>query len=429
MLNKVRQNKLAIVCSYDELCGNATYAHALREEFSKIVDVDVLGLDLMSLQKKGAFVESIGDRHIKELASRLKHYDYVNIQFEAGLYGPRTDDIFRRFKILAEAAPNLVVTMHRLDPLFDSDRFFWSKRMVRVFSKKQRRKYRATRHQILYKNIIDLCKKLSKEKNAWICVHTQREKKIVKNWYGYDNCFDFPIAFLQDTTRKKVLALNDREAFLRRHNFTQRNKIIGVFGFLSAYKGTETAVAALAHLPDDYIVAIFGGQHPQSIRHNQTIDESVLSILELCGKSKHHDTRHENLKAFQGLHIRHSGKRVRFIGALPDDEFIEALHYCDAVALPYLETGQSMSGVLPLAIEAGARLFCANNLSFSESFRYYGRVCDTFDIGNSLELAQKILNSENNFTNQREIAYNKYNISELVKLFMSKYNNICVGVV
>jgi glycosyltransferase involved in cell wall biosynthesis len=38
-------------------------------------------------------------------------------------------------------------------------------------------------------------------------------------------------------------------------------KLIGVFGFLSRYKGFETAIRAMRHLPSDHHLLIFCGVH------------------------------------------------------------------------------------------------------------------------------------------------------------------------
>ena len=90
--------KLAIISSYNESCGNASYTEVLRREFAKYYEVDVLSLQLDVLSSNASNIRKIADEHINELAESLKNYDYVNIQFEAGLYGNNKNDILRRVK-------------------------------------------------------------------------------------------------------------------------------------------------------------------------------------------------------------------------------------------------------------------------------------------------------------------------------------------
>ena len=56
----------------------------------------------------------------------------------------------------------------------------------------------------------------------------------------------------------------------------KESKLIGVFGFLGRYKGFDTAVRALHHLPKDYHLVIFGGVHPNEIKPQQPIDPVVI---------------------------------------------------------------------------------------------------------------------------------------------------------
>ena len=57
---------LAIVSSYNILCGNATYAEALRKEFSKFYNVTMLPLDVNLLSNKYDNIEN-------SVSTNLKH--------------------------------------------------------------------------------------------------------------------------------------------------------------------------------------------------------------------------------------------------------------------------------------------------------------------------------------------------------------------
>ncbi|MGO4681931.1 hypothetical protein [Hyphomicrobium sp. 2TAF46] len=417
----VGRKRLAIISSYDEGCGNAFYSHALKLAFQEHVDVEVLALDLNLLQKHGAFVEQAADRHIYELASRLQNFDYVNIQFEAGLYGVNRSSMLRRFKVLADSAPNLIVTMHRVDPATTLRRSRVNHLISVATSGKYRKGIRHNGYAQLYKDVIDYCMTLSTQKNTWICVHTKRELRLISETYKNRYCFDYPLAFLLPETRKNLIEKSDSKSFKAKHGFGSDQKVLGVFGFFGSYKGIETAIRALSLLPDEYVLGIFGGQHPQTIMPHKEIDDYLRSILELMGFGQFFSPASIVDSTGDPKHIERLLRRIRFVGSLPDPEFMEALRCCDGVLLPYREVGQSMSGVLPLAIEMKGRLFCANNLSFSESMRYFGNVGEMFDIGNFVELAQKILYSHRNFEPAQDASYEQHNIRKLAERYLHHF--------
>jgi glycosyltransferase involved in cell wall biosynthesis len=446
------QKRLAIVCSYNESCGNASYAHVLRNKFSEYVHCDVIPLDLFLLQKSSPAFQSAGDRHIAGIAARLAGYDYVNIQFEVGLYGAKDSVVLRRLKMLLDGCRNVVVTMHRINPpTFHLPRVLWQFAETFVAG----HPIIATRALLgeifymrpaakLYSRIIEACRGRSRSANVSILVHTKRERRIVKEIYGFDKVVDFPITFLTEEQRRDVLEKTDVEAFRQRHGIAPGTKVIGAFGFISSYKGYETLIHALKELPDDHHLYLFGGQHPASVAENVPLDPYIESLLKLIREKNEEvvvDARRRLMPLGRGrIAPEHTGpevaervedtlskllsydllKRVHFVGELSDPQFIEALRGCDAVVLPYLEVGQSMSGVIALAIECGANLYCARNRSFAEVMKYYGEVFVSFDIGNYVELAQKIQRGGNRFEEARSRALATYNLHSNVALHLER---------
>ena len=446
------QKRLAIVCSYNESCGNASYAHVLRNKFSEYVHCDVIPLDLFLLQKSSPAFQQAGDRHIAEIAARLSGYDYVNIQFEAGLYGAKDSDVLRRLKMLLAACRSVVVTMHRINPpTFHLPRVLWQfgetfvaghpiiatrALLAEIFYMRPAAK--------LYSRIIEACRGRSRSANVSIMVHTKRERRIVKEIYRFDNVVDFPITFLTEDQRRDVLENTDVEAFRQRHGIASGVKVVGAFGFISSYKGYETLIHALKEMPEDHHLYLFGGQHPASVSENVPLDPYIESLLKLIrekndevvgdarrrlmplgrGRIEPADTGPEMAEKVEDALSRLLSydllKRVHFIGELSDPHFIEALRSCDAVVLPYLEVGQSMSGVIALAIECGANLYCARNKSFAEVMKYYGEVFVSFDIGNYVELAQKVQRGGNRFEEARNRALATYNLQTNVALHLEK---------
>ena len=448
----MKKKRLAIISSYNESCGNASYAHVLKMRFSEQVDCDVIPLDLFLLQKESSQFSKAGDRHIKSIAARLADYDFVNIQLEAGLYGVTNKQVLRRLHILLQACRSVVVTMHRIDPPdFSIPRIlgrFWESlvgghpivatRMIlyEIFRRRP--------NEELYREIIAQCRRHAKTANLWIVVHTRRERRIVEEIYGFNQVFDFPITFLTQDQRQAVLRNTDLAEFRNRHAIKPGVKVIGAFGFISSYKGYETLIEALKRLPEDYHLYVFGGQHPSAVAQNVPFDPYIESLVELMdtkndevisdlrkrltpyirSKMTSPPDNRELAAEFESALSRSLqfdlSKRVHFVGELPDPQFIEALHACDAVVLPYLEVGQSMSGVIALAIECGANLFCARNKSFAEVTRYYGETFVSFDIGNYVELAQKIVRGGNRYEAERDRALAKYNLQTNVALHLEK---------
>ena len=104
------KEKLAIVSSYDEACGNASYTKALVDGLSKHYDVTVIPLKVDLLRKNE---RSAAESHIRTICEQLRAFDCVNIQFEAGLFGSKLSLILKRFRAIARASKKLIVTMHR----------------------------------------------------------------------------------------------------------------------------------------------------------------------------------------------------------------------------------------------------------------------------------------------------------------------------
>jgi glycosyltransferase involved in cell wall biosynthesis len=420
------RKKLAIISTYNESCGNASYTHVLKKQFETQYDVEVIALDLFVLQKSGGFFAKLGDKHIESICRKLKTFDYVNIQFEAGLYGNNAGDIERRVKMLIDAAPNLIFTMHRIDLVEPGmvGAVISAVRKVRfapIFGHYMRNSFAR-----LYSRLIRYCKEQSRVKNVWLKVHTRREKRIVNEIFDFANCIDFPLAFLNPEERQAALNDINPGRLRQKYSLPENAKIMGAFGYISNYKGFDALIRALAELPPEWHLLLVGSQHPQSVRPYVSIDPYLGSLIELIQTADQGRVREiDNLihireggekVAISPQMLKHISERVRFVGNVDDDEFVHMLRNSDAVVLPYLEVGQSMSGVLVLAIEAGARMFAANNLSFNEARRYFGDVFGRFDIGNHLEIAQKVQFAQDDYARTRDVAFEKYNIVESVAL-------------
>jgi len=199
-------------------------------------------------------------------------------------------------------------------------------------------------------------------------------------------------------------------------------KLIGVFGFLGRYKGFDTVVRALHHLPKDYHLLIFGGVHPNEIKLHQPIDPVVSSLFE----AGYVDTSvAERIQASAGAgppavsvamdasmrdllieHPKDLSGRIHFLGPQSDTDFLSGMAICDAVVFPYFEVGQSSSGPISQALELGCRIIASRTHTFLQFAHYHQNMIEFFDIGNHLELAGRLLARPQFTLGERPSAFN-----------------------
>jgi hypothetical protein len=108
--------RLAIVSTFDDLCGIAGYTRFLVKQIERDFEVEVFDLDQFFMRSTNRRVRKIADQMIREFCVRAKSFDFVNIQLEHGTLGRNARDIMRRFRWIAEAAPALSVTFHTILP-------------------------------------------------------------------------------------------------------------------------------------------------------------------------------------------------------------------------------------------------------------------------------------------------------------------------
>jgi hypothetical protein len=96
---------------------------------------------------------------------------------------------------------------------------------------------------------------------------------------------------------------------------------------------------------------------------------------------------------------------VHFMGALDDDHFLAGMAICDVVVMPYLEVGQSASGPMSQSLELGCRTIASRNQTFLQLSRYHKDRIEFFEIGNHLELAERII-APPQYAADRRLAFN-----------------------
>jgi glycosyltransferase involved in cell wall biosynthesis len=202
--------------------------------------------------------------------------------------------------------------------------------------------------------------------NLRIIVHTLKAKEVILSIVDNPQVFVHPIKF---TDPRKIPA--SKSFWAKKFELAQDDILVGLFGFISKYKGFESALNALHALPDNYKLVIAGRLHPQSIREHEIID-SYLKIL------------------LDKIEVLNLSERVFFLNELSDNELNELAATVDFAWLPYLETGQDGSGIASILFDLSPRLIASNCKAFDELIRIIPEYkCERFDIGNYLELANK----------------------------------------
>jgi glycosyltransferase involved in cell wall biosynthesis len=401
-----RRERLAIVSTRNKLCGIASYTAALERQLADVFELTVFDLDQYLLRSRHPRVRALGDRHIKEICQEIACFDAVNLQLEFGTLGQATKDIYRRFSWLVEAAPRLSVTFHSLKrppafPLAD----FATALVGRKWHAALGIKAAFSRETKLSSGIASRLRRAQRQKPVSVIVHNRRDLSDVRHLSGLDRVFDHPLAFLSATDADAIHRRAARRRFPVLDRLSEDSALVGVFGFLNDYKGFGSVIRALHHLPPNHHLLIFGGTHPNEILRNQPVHPYVASLLrdgnvdltlydQIQASPRRDislavDIEHQ-ITDLVGVHPRDLSNRLHFMGALDDTDFLTGMAVCDAVVFPYLEVGQSSSGPISQALELGCRIIASRTHTFLQFAQYHPNRIEFFDIGNHLELAERI---------------------------------------
>ena len=323
----------------------------------------------------------------------------------------------RRFRWIAEAAPALSVTFHTV---FTYEPIELGALLREVASLRLDRALHVIGdNRNSNKMNLTICgalRRLSKRKTVNVIVHTRRDMRLMRYVHRLDSVFDHPLSFLSEGDAAALRATTARADIPGLSRLPDNAKLIGAFGFLSEYKGFDVVIRAMHILPDDHHLLIFGGIHPHEIKKGRKIDPYLRRLLDetYVDRSVFDDLEHKAVSfeldsASASLFVDHPkniSKRIHFLGPQTDEGFARGMAICDQVVLPYLETGQSASGPMSMALEMGCRVIAARNHAFLQLARYHPNAIEFFEIGNHLELAERILAKPAYPPETRTITYN-----------------------
>lgn len=387
-----RRERLAIVSTSDRLCGIAAYTHALKRQLTNIFDVTVFDLDQDLLRSRHRRVARLGDLLIRDICRSLADFDAVNLQLEYGTLGQTPDDICRRFAWLVAAAPRLSVTFHTVKqptafPIAD-----FSKAIATLKMRRAGDIYGAyRRNRLLSLGVARTLRQAERRKAVSIIVHSRRDASDFRHAHGFAQVFEHPLVFLSSIQAQEALDQATRRRFPLLDKLPDDAVLVGVFGFLNDYKGFGTAIRALYHLPKTHHLLIFGGIHPNEILPHQPIHPYLLSLLDDAHVDARPGAKNQKRKSPKNQNSLDLSDRIHFMGAPEDADFLAGMAICNLVVFPYLEVGQSASGPISQALELNRRIIASRTHTFLEFAAYHPGTVEFFDIGNHLELADRIL--------------------------------------
>lgn len=357
--------KLGLVSSFNQLCGNAAFSEELAKGFSRSYEVRKIDVPI-NLQ------ENYDKAIVDSICMQIRACDAVNIQFELGLYGPTPEKAKNVITRFMSASKNLSVTMHRVDVN--------NKNLFRTLYNQ----FKVTGLKFLLKTFVEYWKKiklcnvyrsvlLKAEKiNASIICHTHREYYRIKKITPNIEVFVHPIMWM-DRSDLCELSL---ESFFDKPTYNT----IGLFGFISEYKNYDLVADAVK---DEKInVLIAGGCHPMSPNYGKST-RNFIGNMDLSDMSY--------LRKISTLFTAPSFKgRVFSITAPSDELLIQLIKSVDIVCVPYLETGQSGSGIASMAIQFGKKVIFSDTNCTSQLVKFLNESPIVFDADSPLSLVGAI---------------------------------------
>lgn len=402
---KNEKPRLAVISTYDELCGIASYARSIVRQLSPYFEITVFDLDQYIFRHSGKRVRKMADKEIERICKELRNFDCVNVQLEHGIFGKSKRDSYRRICRLIAASPSLCITFHTI---FEGASVDW--KLVRQHLGKFNLKGAWSLaigarldHSLLGAGIYSAIRRAQWTKKVSVVVHTRRDARMFKVIERISNVYDHPLAYYSEEEALAYQYRASRSVFPLLKDCGEDVVLLGCFGFTGSYKGIDTALRAMHLLPENYHLAIFGGVHPETIQRGVPLDPYIAELLTIISPGRNwlddvdagagkavnlNASVSELLELVDTPHKKDISHRTHFMGPMTEEEFPQAMAVCDAVLLPYLEVGQSASGPMSMAVNLNRPVVATRTKTFLQFSRYYpGRVA-LFDIGNYLQLSQ-----------------------------------------
>lgn len=366
--------KVAIVSSYQRHCGIAQYVEHLEGPLNQLLggSLSIAPLPVDLLRASGPMAHSMAQKELAASLAVISNADVVVLELEPGLLGRSQRQIWSTLRSILDVSKRVVITYHTaptLPPVLPTS--------VRSLIHLARHSY----GQLVFRRLL---RSIRSSQNKFVhIVQTRREKmRLTLLGIDPDRIFDMPLSYFSRAEKEEF----DHERYRRKLDDvygTSGKKVLGVFGFLGGIKGTKVALRALSHLPPDHHLLIVGGLHPETVVPASSEQPPIQDLTELLEPTADQKG---------GTDAKRTAllERVHFVGVVDNRSFAELMVACDAILLPYEEVGQTSSGPASQALDLQRPIYCTRTGAFRELGKYATDALTFFEIGNHLELAQKI---------------------------------------
>lgn len=366
--------RIALISTWDEVCGIAHHSYFLKRALDQHVEVTVFPTPRDVIQKARSKQEDrAADNYLSKIAAEIGSFDAVIVQFEPGIFGNVTSKSLARVTRLLRQSKNFTLAFHYIprEPRQTKAQIFRSLRPGQIMRNLLHRFLIARRERIWLHFYKELSSHARRHRVGAIA-HTKRDARHLRFHLPGVEVFDNPLTYLDQMFVASIADLAETSRLSKLLPPPRpKTRYLGVFGFYSSYKGFDTVIRALKYLPSNYEVLMFASVHHASLAPGQGMDGYLESLTRLV-------TRERLIS------------RVHFIGEVSNDDVLLGMMACDAVVIPYNNAGHAASGPASMAIELGRPTYCSRNEQFVELAKYYPNHFEFFDIGNCIELAQKI---------------------------------------
>lgn len=371
----IEKKRVALLTTWQEVCGIAHYSSFLKRALDRHLDVTVIPTPREIIHNAQTKIEvRAADELIDNIAFRVRDFDVVSVQFEPGLYGRSHRQAITRVKRILANSKDFIISFH----YFHREPVIERKSNLRHPIQTARNYLRSALSLLRerpWKSLYSALVAHSKKHKVTVITHTKRDTRYMRSLMPSIEVLDNPLCYMDEDYIANLDGLAKSSNLAERlPPLDEKTRFLGVFGFYSEYKGFDTAVMALNHLPENYELLMFSGVHDSTLAPDQGVNKYLASILELVKKKK-------------------LTNRVHFLGSLSDDDMLLGMMSCDAVIIPYINSVHTASGPASQAIELNRMTYCTRNRQFTELAKYFPDNFEFIDIGNSIELAQKIKRS------------------------------------
>lgn len=319
--------RVLFISTWDEVCGIATYSANLVGELRRAGnEVDVFALD-----RAGQVYMTRHERrlHMLRCVEAARDADVVHVQHEFGLFGLSPAESLRLTSLLLAGLRRLrkpvIVTFHSLPP---------SRSLAT--SRSRAGSWRERARMLLARGgwLAFVARHFWGRGRLRAVVHSALARRLLGE-SGVPLARVDIIAHGVPPRRSGV----DRAEARRILGYDDDTILLSQFGFVSAYKGVDSALDALDRLPHNYRVAIVGGRHPAS-RDDPSFDNALAAL-------------------------RHT-QRARVTGWV-DLRTLELYHAATDICIaPYREAGLLASGAITWALRSGKPTIATRIAAFVE---------------------------------------------------------------